>query len=246
MYNLLISLAAAVGAFLLFFVPFHLRVGAALLPALIAGPAAYVLLARRTMKQMEVLMLAGQRELEAKRIEPGLAKIREAFPLGRWQFLIAPQVHAALGQYLYIFERYDEAKPHLEKSFVRIGNARAMLGALYFKRNNYPAMTVAFEDAVKHNKKDSLVWSTYAWCLERAGQRPKAVEVMGRALQESPSDEKLKANQLALQNNERMKMKPYGQMWWIFRLEPPPMDHIPPSMRGQVQQRKGYRQPRQR
>ena len=102
-------------------------------------------------------------------------------------------------------------------------------------------MAKAFEDAVTSSKKDSLMWAVYAWCLVQAGQRVAALEVLGRGLKEIPNDEKLKANQIALQNNERPKMKPYGQMWWAFHLEPVPMDHIPPGMRGQLQQRKGYR-----
>jgi len=105
-------------------------------------------------------------------------------------------------------------------------------------------MSKVFEEAVANNKKDGFVWSIYAFCLDKAGQREKALEVLGRGLAESPSDEKMKTNQLALQNKERLRMKAYGQEWWAFHLEPPPIDAVPPGMRGQLTQRNGYRSPK--
>jgi tetratricopeptide (TPR) repeat protein len=117
-----------------------------------------------------------------------------------------------------------------------------MLGALYYMNEDYEKMTKAFEDALPYNKKDGMLWSIYAWCLEKSGQREKALDAIGRGLAESPSDEKMKANQLALQNKERMRMKAYGQEWYAFHLEPPPTDIVPAHMRGQLQQaRPGYR-----
>jgi tetratricopeptide (TPR) repeat protein len=255
MYNLLISLGAALVTFLLFYSGIRVPLAGALLPAFVAGAVAYFFLARRTLRQLEAIVLAGTKEIEAgakemapgssqiksPRIDKGIEKIKEGFSLGKWQFLVNSQVHSAVGSYLYMLKRFDEALPHLQKAFARAGQAKAMLGALYFQRKEYVPMAKAFEEAVTANKKDSLVWSVYAWCLDKAGQRVAALEVVGRGLKELPSDEKLKANQIALQNNERPKMKPYGQMWWAFHLEQMPMDHIPPGMRGQLQQRKGYR-----
>ncbi len=241
MYNLLI----AIGAALLVFAPIAAWLGpwASIFPGVVAGGAAYFFLMRRSLKQLEALSMDAQKEFTAKRVDAGIKKLQDGFGLAKWQFLVASQIHAQLGMYLYVLERYDEAKPHLEKSFVRIGQARGMLGALLLKRKEYDAMIKVFEDSLRFNKKDGFLWSTYAYCLDRAGQREKAIEALGRGLTESPSDEKLKANQMALQNNERLKMKAYGQEWWAFRLEAPPMDFVPAGMRGQLYQRKGYRTP---
>lgn len=246
MYNLLISIGAALIVFAAFFFGVKLPWYSSLLPAIVALLGVYLLLARRTMKQVEAVLLDAQKELLAKRIETGIAKMKEAFTFAPWQFLVGSQVHAQLGALYYTLKRFDEAKPHLEKSFVRMGQPRAMLGALHYMNKDYQKMTEVFEEAVSYNKKDGMVWSVYAWCLDRNGQREKALEVLGRGLTESPNDEKMKANQLALQNKERMRMKAYGQEWWAFHLEPPPVDFVPSHMRGQLQQRKGYRTPRQR
>jgi tetratricopeptide (TPR) repeat protein len=253
MYNLILSLASALVSFLVFFGGLRLTWYSSLIPGLITGSVVYFLLARRSLKQLEAIVMAAQQEFmsassgrDTKRMESGLAKLNEAFKLAPWQFLVASQVHAQVGSILYMLQRFDEAKPHLEKSFVRIAQARAMLGALHYRNKDYQAMVKVFDEAVAHNKKDGLLYSTYAWCLEKSGQREKALDVLSKGLVESPSDEKMKANQLALQNKERLRMKAYGQEWYAFHLEPPPVDMVPSHMRGQLNQRKGYRTPRQR
>lgn len=242
MFNLLIALAAGVVAFLVVYATGLPWWGAAF-PALVALLATYFVLARRTLKKLEALMMSAQRDLAAQRVEPGLAKIRSGFDLARWQFLVASQVHAQLGMLLYMLKRFDEAKPHLEKSYVRIGQARAMLGALLYQRKDYPGMVRVFEEAVRFNKKDGLLWSVYAWCLENSGQHDKAVEVLSRAVAASPDDERLKAGQLALQNDKRLRLKAYGQEWWAFHLERPPMDVISGMQPGgrPGQGRRGFR-----
>ena len=99
-----------------------------------------------------------------------------------------------------------------------------MLGCLHFQAKDVKAMTAAFEQAVKGGKKEGIVWSTYAWCLDKLGQRDEALRVLARAVQANPSDERLKANMVALQNEKRLKMKAYSPEWYQFHLERPPMD----------------------
>lgn len=252
MYNLLIAIGAGLVGFLAFYATGAINAfGSSLIGTLVFG-AAYFFLARRTLKQLEFIMLDAQRELTAARqgntlnqarVDAGLARIREGFALSKWQFLVEGQVHAQLGMILFMLQKFDDAKPHLEKSFSRIPQARAFLAVLHYKAKNGEAMIRAFEEAVGAEKKNSLIWSAYAWCLRESGLREKALEVLGRGVKENPNDPKLKDNQLALQNNERLRMKPYGQEWWAFHLEPPPMDFIPAGMRPQQGFRKGYRQP---
>lgn len=247
MYNLAIAIGALVATFLLFFFGFHLSWISSLAPTVAAGVGVYFVLARRTLKAVEDIQTAAQKEFMAKRIDAGLAKLNEAFALAPWQFLVSSQVHGQVGAVLYMMKRFDEARPHLEKSFVRQGQVRAMLGALHYMNKDYDKMIKTFEDAAAYNKKDGFLWSIYAWCLSNAGQRDKAIEAISRGLKESPSDEKMQANQLALQNKERLRMKAYGQEWWAFHLEQPPVDFVPAHMRGQLlQQRPGYRTPRQK
>lgn len=240
MYNILIAVGAGLAAFGLFFAIFSNALGA-ILPAAVVLLGTYFVLARRSLKQLEAIMMAAQKDIMAKRIDPALATMQQGFALSKWQLFIEGQVHAQIGMLLYMLKRFDEAQPHLEKSFVRIGQARAMLGALQYTKKDYAAMERTFEEAVRHSKKDGFLWSIYGWCLSNAGMQDKAVGALARGLAESPSDEKLKANHLALQNGERLRMKGYGQEWWAFHLESPPKDVLM-AMNPQLGAgKKGYR-----
>jgi tetratricopeptide (TPR) repeat protein len=222
MINLALSFAAAIAAFLLFRLTFTNTIGA-LFPALVAFVAAYVLLARRTMKQLEALMAQVQRELQARKPERALELLKGAFPLARWQFLVEGQLHGQIGSLLYVQKKFDESEPHLAKSYVKIWPARAMLAAQHFRRKQWAEMERVFEEAVKSNKKEALLFAVYAWCQDKRGEAKKAVEVLQRGVTENPSDEKLKVMLQRAQNDKRLKMDAWGEQWWQFWLETPPM-----------------------
>jgi hypothetical protein len=48
---------------------------------------------------------------------------------------------------------------------------------------------------------------------------------MARSVEQNPSDERLKTALSALQNDKKLKMKPFEPMWWQFGLEQPPMEY---------------------
>ena len=117
---------------------------------------------------------------------------------------------------------YVQAEPHLKKASVRNGLAQALLGALHYQRKEYAEMERAFEGAVKSQKKESVLWAAYAWCLLQRKERGKALQVMNRAVTANPNDEKLKAGLVALQNDKKLKMRAWEPAWWQFGLESPP------------------------
>ena len=150
--------------------------------------------------------------------------LEQGLQYDRWQIMVASQVHGQIGILHYMMKDYAAAEPHLAQASNRDPMAQAMRGALHYQRKEYGPMTEAFERAVKAGKKEGLVWAVYAWCLQQSKEREKAIAVLGRAVAANPSDEKLKAALTALQNDKRMKMKPWEPMWWQFNLEVPPQD----------------------
>src|SRR5207302_6033053 len=133
-----------------------------------------------------------------------------------------------IGTLLYIQKKFEEAEPHLHKSFVKIWPARAMLAAQHYRRKEFDKMAEVFDAAIKANKNEGLLYAVYAWCEDKRGERRKAIEVLQRGLKENPSDEKLKNLLLRTQNDKRMKLETWGEQWWQFWLEnPPPM--MPPG-----------------
>jgi tetratricopeptide (TPR) repeat protein len=233
MWNLLISLAlgAAVTAGIL--LGTELGWAAAAFPGVVVAAAAYVVLARRSLKKLEVLFEAMQREVQGRRIEKAIQTLETGFALAPWQFLVAAQLHSNIGILHYLKQDFDAALPHLEKSFSRNWIARAMLGVARYRKRDLAGATRVLEDAVKSNKKEGVLWSAYAWILEKEGRHEDAIGVLARAVQANPSDEKLKASQQALQNGKKLKLgKLYEEQWFQFHLEAPPPQFAGPGFRG--------------
>jgi len=223
MYNLLISVAAGL------VVALAIRAGSgfgwagAIVPGAIIVAGLYLVLARRTWKQLEGVFEETQRELQAQRFERALQVLQGGFRLAPWQFLVASQLHAQIGVLRYVRKEFDEALPHLQKSFSRHWLARAMLGALLWRRKDMAGMDRAFLEAEKNNKKEGLVWCVHAWLLAKEGRDEEAVKVLGRGAAQNPSDEKLKSALQALQNDKKLKLgKLYGEQWFQFHLEAVP------------------------
>ncbi len=223
MINLLLSLAAGLAVGLAVRLGTSFGWAGAVVPASIAATAAYLLLARRSWKQLEALFGETQRELQAQKFDRAIQALERGFALAPWQFLVASQLHAQLGVLHYVRKDFDEALPHLEKSFSRHWVARAMLGAQRWRQRDLPGMRKVLDEAVKSNKKEGLVWATYAWLLDKEGQHEEAVTMLGRGATANPTDEKLKSALAALQNDKRLKLgKLYGEQWYQFHLEAPP------------------------
>ena len=233
MYNLLISLAigAAVAAALA--LGTELGVAAAVFPGLLAATIAYFVLARRTWKKLEAIFGAMQRAVQAQKIDKAVQTLQGGFVLAPWQFLVASQLHSNIGILLFLKKEDDAALPHLEKSFSRNWIARGMLGVTRYRKRDVDGMKKVFEEAVKVNKKEGVLWSAYAWILEKEGRHEEAIAVLGRAVAANASDEKLKTSLQALQNGKKLKLgKLYQEQWFQFRLEQPPPEFAGAGFRG--------------
>ena len=222
MINLAISLLVALGVFGIFVAFFSWY--ASLLPALIAFVATYLVLAQRAFRQVQALSAEAQKAASGGRIDRAVEVLRSGFPLQKKQFLVGSLLHSNLGTLLYMKRDFEGARPHLEKGYARDYFSRSMLGAYFYKKKQYDEMVKAFETAVKYGKKDPMIWCVYAWCLEHAGKRQEAMQVLGRGVQANPTDERIKSNLLALQNGKRMKMKGFAPQFYLFHLEAPPPD----------------------
>jgi tetratricopeptide (TPR) repeat protein len=232
MYNLLIALgvgiAIALGVKLAGF-----SIWAGLIPAIIALIATYIVLARRVAQRIQALMTLVQNDLQGSpatsqkeaqgRVDRAIKTLERGLVYEKWQFLVGPEIHAQIGMLKYMVKDLDGAKGHFAKANPRNYMAKAMEGALHYQRKDFTAMKASFEEAVKTGKKESLVWAAYAWCLVQNKEKDEALRVLGRGVEVNPSDEKLKASLTQLQNDKRLKMKPYEPGWWQFGLEAPPM-----------------------
>jgi tetratricopeptide (TPR) repeat protein len=229
MYNILISVAVGVLLTLILkLVGFSFL--AAILPGVLALLGTFIVLARRIAMKVQALVTAAQKELSAiahpreqkQRVEKAIKLLQEGLVYARWQILIGPEIHSQIGMIKYMVKDLEGAQAHFAKANSRNYMAMAMQAALHFQKKDYAKMESTFELAVKNGRKEGLVWAAYAWCLQQMKEKDKALKVMARAVENNPSDEKLKAGLTALQNDKRLKMRAYEPMWWQFGLEQPP------------------------
>jgi tetratricopeptide (TPR) repeat protein len=224
--NLLLALLAGVAGFLVFYLPGIAHAIGSIFPGVVAAVATYILLARRTGKQLEAAMAVAQKEMMARKPERAVQALEATFALSRWQFGIASSLHANIGVLLYVQKKFDEAEPHLRKgaaTMMKLWLAQAMLGAILYRRKQYDEMEKVFDSAMRGNKGETLLYAVYAWCEHQRGEKKKALEVLQKGVKENPSDDKLKALLNRAQNDKRFKLDGWGEQWWQFWLETPPM-----------------------
>ena len=192
----------------------------AIVASLVVFTAVYVLLMRYVMKKVSTLMETAQRDIQAGRTEKAIKTLQSGFKYSNWQFYIKGQINAQIGMILYLKRDFAEAFDYLQKSFVRHWVAMGMLAICYMKRNKTGKMIETFDKAVTVTKKEPLLWNLYAFCLEKVGEKEKAVSVLEKGLKKI-ADERLQANLDALKEGRKMKMKAYGDLWYQFHLEKP-------------------------
>ncbi len=233
MYNLLIAIAVGIAVSLALALGTEFGLAAAIFPGVLATAVMYFVAMRRTWKKLEALFDAMQREVQAQKLDKAIQTLQAGFALAPWQFLVASQLHSNIGILLYLKSEMDAALPHLEKSFSKNWVARGMLGAARYRKRDLEGATKVLEDAVKSNKKEGVVWSLYAWILEKEDRHEQAIAILGRGVGANSSDEKLKSSLQALQNGKKLKLgKLYAEQWFQFMLERPPPEYAGAGFRG--------------
>lgn len=218
MYNLLISLGIALVAYGLgAFVAGWLG---GILPAVFALAIAYFLLARRTGKQLEAIMNEATAAFEKGKIERGRKLLESGFPLAKWQFLIAEQIHAQLGAIDYLQRRFGSARTHLEKAWSRNWMSQAMLACLEHREGHDDKALAIFEKATGPGGSDPTFWALYAWIAHESGDKDKALVVLNQGLQKNEGSEALSRFADAVRNKKRIKpdklFSAFAPAWYQF------------------------------
>ena len=214
---LLVGVAAA-------FIPFIGPIGA-ILPALVAGVAVYFVILRAVNKRLQQELSGLQALLVNRNVEGALALIESLKArYSKLVFLLGAQLDGQTGSILYMKKDFDRAKPYLERAFVRMWDAKLMLAVLLSKKGDLKGVDELLERVAKYSPKQGLLYSTWAWMHWKADDNKKAIEILARGKDVlGESDPHLNQNLLALQNDKKMKMKGYGEVWYTFQLEQHPM-----------------------
>lgn len=179
----------------------------------------FFLITRIVMKKVGELMQTAQRDVMANRTEKAIKELQGGLKYGAWQLYVKQQIYSQIGTIYYIKREFNEAVPFLEKGFVRNWVSMSMLAIAYMKKNKTSKMIDTFDKAVAGNRKEPMVYALYAFCLDRVGERSKALEALRKGLSKTGNDERLQENLELLEAGKKMKMKGFGDMWYQFHLE---------------------------
>ncbi len=219
MLNFLISLAlsALTAALMTRFVTDSLPIVVAV--SIVGFFLPFILIVRAVMKKVEALMMSAQQDVMANRAEKAIASLKDGLKYGQWQFYVKQQILSQIGSILYMKRDFNEAMPYLEKGFVRNWVSMAMLGISYMKKNKSNKMIATFDKAVSGSAKEPMIYALYAFCLDKSGERQKAIAILEKGLKKTANDERLLENIELLKAGKKMKMKGFGDMWYQFHLE---------------------------
>ena len=184
--------------------------------------AAFVLISRVLAKRLEPRFLQAQKQLQSGSHALALATLESLLPFARWQILLEGQIYAQMGILAYAMEDETRALEWLEKSSLRVADARMALAAILYRRREFERAYEVMDTAIRANKKQILPYNAYAFMLEKQGERAKAIEQLQRCLAREPSNESTRDNLLRLQNDRKLNMKRFGMPWYALRLERPP------------------------
>lgn len=221
MLNLLISLALCMATMVILNMLAGVNIWIAAGVSVVVFTLSFILITRVVMKKLSALMEEAQRDIQAGRAEKAIKTLESGYRFKNWQFYIKAQIDAQIGMLLFLKRDFAKAFEYLQKGFVRHWVAMGMLGVCYMKRNQTTKMVETFEKAVGATKKEPLLWNLYAYCLDKVGEREKAIAVMEKAIKKTGGDERLEANLEALREGRKMKMRAFGDLWFQFHLEKP-------------------------
>lgn len=180
----------------------------------------YVIILKKIMARINDAMEAVQKDIAANRPDAAIHKLEAVQKkYEHWQFYIKKQMNAQIGMVYYLRRDFGKAYDYLKIGFVRHWVAMAMLAIIHMKRNQPKQMIATFDKAVAVTRKEPLLWSLYAFCLEKIGDRNKAVAIMEKGLKKVGSNELMSSNLKALKEGKKMKMQDYGDVWYQFQLE---------------------------
>ncbi len=237
MRNLAIALVVGLAIFAALFLSHLLKGVESSVPAVLAAVVTYVVLARRTFRQLEGVFTqaAGYLQNYPPKFEQAVREIEKAYPLAKQQIGIRSQVDTQIGVIYFLQKEFNRALPYLKRSTM-FGHwmGGAMLGVIYYKKKEHLLMRQTFETVTRRGKKNGLAWCLYAYLLVQIGDADEAQKVLTRGTKSAADDTRVNDALLALQNGKKIKMRAFKEQWYQFHLERPPQEYAQQPVGGKM------------
>ena len=219
MLTLFIALAAGV----LVGLGLHFAAGLELMYVISVGflvtIAVYFLIFRVVSKKIQAIMEIVQRDMMANRIEKAIKTLEATYSYSKWLFYHKAMISAQVGSIYYLKRDFTKAYGYLQNGFTKHWGAMGMLAICYMHKNKNSKMIETFNKALMGTKNEPVLWELYAFCLSKIGEKEKAINTLEKGLKKIKDHENMTANLAALKEGRKMKMQPYGDLWYQFHLE---------------------------
>jgi len=233
MINIAISIAAMLVISLGFIFGLSVTGWLSIPMGVITGLVIFVVLGRKMQEKMENIMAQMQRDLGEGKVDRAIETVKKGLVYRHRHIFIASQINSQVGMLYYLKKKHDQSLEYLKKGFVRHFIGQGMMACIYYKRKDFDTMKKTMETTIQANKKESICYVLYDFLLYQIKEKDKAIEIIQKGLKKLPDDERLKTNLTNLQNNRKLKMKVYGDMWAQFMLDRAPrvQQEAPPHLR---------------
>ncbi len=222
----MIAVGVSLLAYVAFVVLLHAVLGwgtvVSLLASLLPALAAFALIGRVASKRLKTLIDAATNQVKKGSLDRAVQTLKADQGLKRLHPLVAGQINAYLGMLLYMRRDYDEAAQYLKKVRVAHWSPKVMLAMVYFRRRQTAKMEQSLKRTLRFYRKEPFIYAIYAWALQKAGQREKAVLVLERGIKALGKDERLSRALENVKQGKPIKMSRYGELWYQFGFERPP------------------------
>jgi tetratricopeptide (TPR) repeat protein len=238
-YSLLISAALALSVFVSLLVfPEKPAWFFAFFFAIIAFIPTLMLLSRKIGEKVRPFFETAQQQTKSGNIPLAIETLEKAKAWSRWQLFLGQQVDTEIGLLHYATGNEKQAIEHLRKGYARMSHGHLILAAALYRDGKYEEAIAALEYGIKFNKKSPILYNVAAWMHEEKNKRDVAIEMLARGLKADPGDETTADNLQRLQNDKKLNMRPFADLWFMLKFETPKgMQAAQPAFR------KGFRQP---
>jgi tetratricopeptide (TPR) repeat protein len=204
---------------------------------LLAFVPTVMLLSRRVGERVRPFFEGAQRLMKAGNMEGAIEELEKARRWKNWQLFLDPQLNSEIGLLHYASSNEKKAIEFLRKGYPKVSTGHLLLAAALYREGNVDGATAALERGIKFNKKSPVLYNVLAWMLAEKNQRDAAMQALARGLKADPGDETTQDNLQRLQNEKRLNLKPFGELWFMLKFETPKGMAPAPAFR------KGFRQP---
>ena len=218
MINLLLSILLGSLVFMGLWYPELVHYVVAIIAGVLSALGLFIFISRAIGKKVQAKFSSAQGAIQKQKVKLAVSIIESALPYAKWQPFLKGQIHAQIGQLLFMVDKHDEAMDHLKKTFGKIAMSYACMAVIHYKKKDKTAMYKSLDEGIKYNGKDAFIYALGSYLAFKLGNNDKAMAFANKGIKKA-KDDRLNTIQKNLANKKVPTMKPFGEMWMAMKLD---------------------------